>query len=309
MIAPEIIALLTTLCWSIGIFPFTIAAQKLGTTALNQYRLLLAWIFISLILICWNHLNFIQLFTEPRQYHYLFLGLSGIIGFTIGDYCSFTSFKILGPKLGSLYTCFAPGAALVLGYFVLDEEITAFGILGILITVAGIIWLTLSKTDTAQSAAIGFTRNPKGIALGIAGACCQGTGLVLSKYGMNSYEEKLPTMHAVWIRLLFAFSAAFAFSIITNSLKKNSIPVFKNKENGLPYMFLGTVLGPVCGVTLSLVAIQSLNVSVAQTIFALLPIFVLPISYFVYKEKINKQSVSACLLAIAGVIVLVWSKN
>ena len=302
----ELIALLTTLCWSLGIFPFTEAAKRIGSAPLNQYRLLLAWIIISVILFFWNDLNPTELFTTPQPYHFLFLGLSGIIGFSIGDYCSFNSFKLLGPKLASLYTTFAPGAALIIGYIALNESINAIGILGIFITISGVIWLTLSKKDSNAATQVGYTRDKKGIIYGIIGALCQGTGLVLSKYGMDYYEVKLPTMHAVWIRLLFAFSAAFVVSLLAGKLRANSKPIFSNEKNNLPFMFLGTLLGPVMGVTLSLFAIQKLEVAVAQTIFALLPLFVLPISLIVYKERITIQSVFACIMALAGVLLLIW---
>ena len=302
----EVIAILTTLCWSLGIFPFTEAAKRIGSAPLNQYRLLLAWIIISIILFFWNGLSFFQLFTNPLPYHFLFLGLSGIIGFSIGDFCSFTSFKLLGPKLGSLYTTFAPGAALIVGYIALHETVNLIGILGICVTIAGVIWLTLSKKDSSAALKVGYTRDKKGILYGITGALCQGIGLVLSKYGMDYYSEKLPTMHAVWIRLLFAFSAAFIVSFLSGKLISNSKPVLTNEKNNLPYMFLGTLLGPVMGVTLSLFAIQKLEVAVAQTIFALLPLFVLPISFIVYKEKITLQSILACFIALTGVLILIW---
>lgn len=305
----ELIALLTTLCWSLGIFPFTEASKRIGSAPLNQYRLLLAWIIISVIIFFWNDLNPIELFTTPQPYHFIFLGLSGIIGFSIGDYCSFNSFKLLGPKLASLYTTFAPGAALIIGYLALNESINIIGIVGISITVSGVIWLTLSKKDSNAATQVGYTRDKKGIIYGIIGALCQGTGLVLSKYGMDYYELKLPTMHAVWIRLLFAFSAAFIVSLFAGKLKANSRPIFTNEKNNLPFMFLGTLLGPVMGVTLSLFAIQKLEVAVAQTIFALLPLFVLPISLILYKERITIQSVFACLLALAGVLLLIWRNN
>jgi drug/metabolite transporter (DMT)-like permease len=305
-IAGELIALITTLCWSLGIFPFTAAAIRMGTASVNQWRLLLAWIIISLILILFNSISISQLFTAPHAYHYLFLGLSGIIGFTIGDYCSFTSFTLLGPKLGSLYTTFAPGAALIIGFLVLGEKINWIGVSGIAITIGGVIWLTLSKKDTLAAEQAGFKRDKKGIIFGIIGALCQGTGLVLSKLGMDWYEEKLPTMHAVWIRLLFAFTAAFTVSLFMKRLVANSKPIFANKNNGLPLMVLGTLLGPVCGVTCSLLAIQKLEVAVAQTIFALLPIFVLPVNLFVYKERITVQSIFACIIAIVGVFILIW---
>ena len=305
----EVIALLTTLCWSLGIFPFTEAAKRIGSAPLNQYRLLLAWIIISIILFFWNDLNLAELFTTPQPYHFIFLGLSGIIGFSIGDYCSFTSFKLLGPKLASLYTTFAPGSALLIGYIILNEHINLIGVLGILITVLGVIWLTLSKKDSMEASKVGYTRDKKGIIYGIIGALCQGTGLVLSKYGMDYYAVKLPTMHAVWIRLLFAFSAAFIVSLLAGKLKSNSKPIFTNEKNNLPFMFLGTILGPVMGVTLSLFAIQKLEVAVAQTIFALLPLFVLPISLVIYKEKITIQSVFACVIALAGVLLLIWRNS
>lgn len=304
--AGELIALVTTLCWSLGIFPFTEASKRIGTAPVNQYRLLLAWLLISIILFFSESLSLTELFSNPKPYHYLFLGLSGIIGFTIGDYCSFKSFTILGPKLGSLYTTFAPGAALSMGFFVLGEKINLIGILGIAVTIGGVIWLTLSKKDTAAAEHAGFKRDKTGIILGITGALCQGTGLVLSKYGMDYYAEKIPTMHAVWIRLLFAFVAAFVVSIIGNKLIQNTKPVFANKNNAIPYMVLGTLLGPICGVTCSLIAIQKIEVAVAQTIFALLPIVVLPVNLLVYKEKITLQSVFACLIAILGVIILIW---
>ena len=188
----------------------------------------------------------------------------------------------------------------------MGETINLTGILGICITIAGVIWLTLSKKDSIAALKVGYTRDKKGILFGIIGALCQGVGLVLSKYGMDYYSEKLPTMHAVWIRLLFAFLAAFIVSLLAGKLISNSKPVLTNEKNNLPYMFLGTILGPVMGVTLSLFAIQKLEVAVAQTIFALLPLFVLPISMIIYKEKITFQSILACIIALIGVLVLIW---
>lgn len=305
----ELIAILTTLCWSLGIFPFTEATKRIGAAPINQWRLLLAWLIISIILIINNSITVTQLFSNPQPNHFLFLGLSGIIGFTIGDYCSFTSFKLLGPKLGSLYTTFAPGAALSIGFIVLGEKINLIGIVGILITIGGVIWLTLSKKDKAAAELAGFKRDKKGIIFGIIGALCQGTGLVLSKYGMDFYAEKLPTMHAVWIRLMFAFTTAFIVSLFAKKLIQNSKPIFANQNNAIPFMIMGTFLGPVAGVSLSLLAIQKMEVAVAQTIFAMLPIFVLPINLFVYREKITIQSVFACIVAILGVMILIWRNN
>lgn len=87
---------------------------------------------------------------------------------------------------------------------------------------------------------------------------------------------------------------------------KNTRIVFSNQNNGLKFMLAGTILGPVAGVSCSLLAISYLKVAEAQTIFALLPIFVLPLNYFFYKEKITLISVLACLTAVLGVFILIW---
>jgi len=55
-----------------------------------------------------------------------------------------------------------------------------------------------------------------------------------------------------------------------------------------------------------LFAIQNTNIGIASTIIALPPIFLLPVSYFIFKEKISWQAVAGTLTAITGVGLLFW---
>lgn len=306
-----VFALITTLCWSFGIFPFTEAARRFGSAALNQYRLLLAWIFISIIACIVYGISPLTLATSPTAHNYLYLGLSGIIGFSIGDFFTFQSYKLLGPKLSSLYTTIAPCSALIFGTFFLGENINAIGVIGIAITIGGVIWLTLSKKDTAEAQRKGFDRNITGIVSGIIGALCQGCGLVLSKLGfeITTEAQQIPTLQAVWIRLLFAFITATLFALVAKTFVASTRAVFSNQNQGLKYMFAGTMLGPVCGVSCSLLAVTHLKAAEAQTIFALLPVFVLPLNYIFYREKITWPSALACITAVSGVFVLIWRET
>jgi len=307
----EVIALLTTLCWSIGIFPFTEATRRMGALPVNQYRLLFAWLIITLILFIFFGLNFNELVYGPTFENYLWFGISGIIGFTLGDYFGFSSFAMVGPKLASLYTTIAPGVALIFGIFILDENINFIGVVGIFVTWIGVAWLTLSKRDNAIASEKGFDRNTKGIVFGILGAACQGIGLVLSKKAMLITDDDFVVnpMHATWLRLFSAWVGAFLFAIFTGRLIKFTIPILNNQKNGIPFMLLGTIFGPVMGVSLSLLAISKIPVAVAQTIFALLPIIVLPLNLIFYKEKITIHSVFACLVSMVGVFILIWREQ
>ena len=58
------------------------------------------------------------------------------------------------------------------------------------------------------------------------------------------------------------------------------------------------------GVVSSLLAIQYVEIGIASTLNSLTPVIILPISYFVFKEKVGWQAIAGTLLAIAGVAIL-----
>lgn len=60
------------------------------------------------------------------------------------------------------------------------------------------------------------------------------------------------------------------------------------------------------GVCLSLVSITLLDVAVAQTIFSLVPVIAMLIAWLVYKQKITLNALTGVLVAIIGVIILIW---
>ena len=105
-------ALLTSLSWAICIFPFTQAARRLGSNALNHFRLLLATILIGVICLIFGSNTFLEIFSSEYIMAWIWLGLSGILGLTLGDYFAFSMYKVLGARRGSVLTTFAPAAEL-----------------------------------------------------------------------------------------------------------------------------------------------------------------------------------------------------
>ena len=309
----EFVALGTTLSWSIGIFPFTEAARRIGPNSVNHFRLLLAVFFLTIISLIFLPISFKELFTSPLPQHWLWFGLSGVVGLAAGDYFGFTSFAILGPRIGSIFSTLAPTAALFSGYFLVHERINIIGIIGIAITIAGVIWLTLTRSAKATMKDHEHGKVGKGILFGILSAICQGVGVVLANKGFQSQinNANVPAFQATWLRMVCATSAVFLITIIRGKLKEVAKPVLENKNNGIIYTVGGTIFGPVIGVSLSMTAISLLNnkPSVAQTIFSLVPVMVLPLSYLFYKEKITLKSVLGALIAITGVLVLIWREE
>lgn len=305
-------ALLTTLSWSIGIFPFTQAARRLGVNALNHFRLMLATLLIGITSLLIAPLEFRQLFTQEFQLAWLWLGLSGIIGLTIGDYFGFGMFAILGPRLGSVLTTFAPAAALLLGFFLLDEHLSWIGIIGVLVTISGVIWISLGKSEREQIPDHGHGSIFKGVIFGILAALCQGAGLVLAKKGMlaeRALHLEIHPVHATFIRLLIGTSSLFLLTLVLGKIKEVILPLKINREKGLKFAIAGTIFGPSFGVSLSLYTVSMIDASVAQTIFSLVPVVALLLSFLLHREKITFKSMLGVLVAILGVVILIWRER
>ena len=294
-----LLAFVTTLSWTIGIFPFTKASQIFGANEVNHFRLLLSVIILSFLIILFFNLNITQL----NFHQWFWLGLSGVIGLSIGDYLSFSAFVYLGPGMGSVFSTLSPGAALISGIILLDEHLNSFGIVGMFITLIGVyIILDANKKEKTR---LQNQNLKKGFFFGFLSALCQGVGIVFAKKGLVDSSNLIP-IHATWIRMLGATVTMYAFTILSGNLLKITKPVLENKNNGLKYLFMGTLFGPVIGVTLSLYTVKLLEASIAQTIFSLVPVFVILISAIFYQNKIGLKTYLGLITALSGVFILVW---
>lgn len=304
----EIIALLTALSWSIGVFPFTEASRRMNPNAVNHFRMLLAMISLGILLMLLYRLNPKELFTSALPQHWFWFALSGVVGLALGDYFGFTSYAILGTRLASVFSTLAPGAALILSYFMLNETINFIGILGMAITISGIVWINMSKKEQSKIAKSEFGSTQKGIVMGILAALCQGFGLVFAKMGMSFtiHDQGISSIHATFIRLFVSVVVTYGITIGRGKLKEINQPILLNQNNGLKYLIAGTFFGPTLGVVLSMYAVSLINVSVAQTLFSLVPVMVLPLAIIFYHEKISFKSAIGAVVAISGVVILIW---
>lgn len=304
-------ALITTLCWAIGIFPFTQAARRLGVNSLNHFRLVLAAFSIGLIALLKGGETFFTLFSPLYSDAWLWVSLSGIIGLAIGDYFTFAMFSIMGPRIGSVLTTLAPAAALISGALLVDEQISMIGILGIFITIAGVNFISLAKSERSKIPNLGHGTITWGITAGILASICQGVGLVFARKGLLAQRlvQELDPLHASFIRLSSAAISLTLFALLTGKFASLLRPIITNRNGGIRYALAGTLFGPVLGVSIALYAIALIDPSVAQTIFSLVPAVAFIISAIVYKEKLTLVSILGLIVAILGVVVLIWRKQ
>lgn len=292
----EVAALATSVCWSATATFFAIASRRLGSTHVNRLRLLLA--LVLLLAIHWLLVGRPLPWDAPPQ-AWLWFSLSGLVGFVIGDAFLFASYVAVGARLGMLMMSLAPVISTVLAGWVFAEHLTPFQLLGIAVTIAGVGWVVMDSRSSNQVAG-GQRRYLIGILLGLGAAAGQATGLILSKQGLAT---GLPALSGNVIRVT---AACLAIWLVAGLQRSASTTIARLRADGatLRPIALGSLLGPVLGVWLSLIAIQYTEIGVASTLMALPPVFMVAIGHYVFGERIGWPSIAGTFVAILGVALL-----
>jgi drug/metabolite transporter (DMT)-like permease len=290
----EIAGLATSFFFAMTAIIFTRTGHMVGSQVTNRIRLLFGLSFLVI-------LNLI-IFREPLPFsagssRWIWLSLSGVIGLSLGDAFLFQAFVSVGARLGSLLLSLAPIFGSIIAWVFFGETLTALQITGIALALAGIGWVVMSHEEPVDTPH-GHTR--QGVIFGVLGALGQAVGLVLAKQGMTG---DFSPFQANAIRMLAAVIFIFGWTVIQRQASATIAEVRKQPQV-LGLLALGALMGPVLGVSASLLAVQYAEVGVASTLMALPPVIVLPISYFVYKEKVGWQAIVGTLLTIIGVAVL-----
>jgi drug/metabolite transporter (DMT)-like permease len=222
--------------------------------------------------------------------------ISGIIGLVIGDTFLFKSFQMIGARISMLLMALSPAMSAILAFIFLDERIAPLGIIGILITISGIALVVLERNSNSK-----YTITKLGIFYGILGAMGQAGGLIFAKFAFE--EGHITGFVATFIRV---FSSVIIFLPIMLLLKKykNPYKLFNTNKSALGVTLIGTILGPFLGITFSLIAVENTKVGIAATLMSMMPIIMLPMVRYIYKEKLSWRAVTGALLAVAGVSLI-----
>lgn len=275
---------------------FEAAGKRIGSLSLNGIRLTLALGFLTLW--CWIRRGQ-ALPLDASGHAWVWLSISGVIGFAVGDLCLFRAFILIGARLSMLMMSLVPPITALVAWALMNEKLSGPEWVGMGLTIAGVSWVVMERRKDERGRPI---RAPiKGVLLGLGGAGGQALGLVLSKYGMRDYDAFAST----WIRIL---AGLVGFAVIYTAVGwwPRVKAAFRNKS-GMAYAGLGAFFGPFLGVSLSLVAIQRTHAGVAATLMALVPVLILAPAHFITKEDISLRAVAGAVLAVSGCALLFLS--
>ena len=300
-----IAAFATLFAWTISTFALAKLSRIENAYVLNKAALFFS-IFLLGILVCMlDGLAPWQLFTLPSSSNWLWLGISGILGKSLGDYCGFCALRILAARRRSMITTLGPGFTWLFGLIILNESMNWIGIGAMLLTLASLLLFINSSTEKSEVEKENFGLPLPGLLFGIAAAALTGLAFILSKKTFVEPGNALSAYHGTWIRIITAFSALMLYDALRRKPVDFIRPFFAERGKAL-LLFTGILFGAVLGLSFSLIAITKMNAAAAYTIFSLLPVSVSLASVVFLKKKISMLSWLYSMVAVAGVVLLVW---
>ncbi len=289
----ELAALATAFFWTVTALSFEAAGKRVGTLSLNLIRLLMGLAFLTLFLTLTRGA---PVPLDASAHNWVWLSVSGVIGFTLGDLLLFKGFILIGARVSMLIMAMVPPITALMGWIIMGETLTPVNMLGMALVVGGISLVVIVRSPGSNR--IAFSRPLKGVLAALGGAIGQAVGLVLSKYGMRGYDA----FSATQIRIIAGTAGFIIVVSLMGRWRRIGLATRDGKAMGA--MSLGAFFGPFLGVSFSLLAVKYTATGVAATLMAMVPVLIIAPSVLLFKEKVTLREVAGALIAVAGVAVL-----
>ena len=299
----EILSLSVAFSWTATALFADVASKRLGALPLNLIRMVLSLIMLSIVLWVATGSPY-PVFANGSAW--LWLALSGLVGYVFGDYCLFNSYIVFGSRFGQLFMTLAPPMAGITGWLLLGESMSWRSWFAMFVTLFGIGFSIIVRSGKSLKLKLPL----KGVLFGIGASMGQGIGLVLSKIGLNHYAESIPTdapqrvvdmmpFAGTYIRAIAGLIGFFLILACRKSL--GQVGEALHDRRGMTFATLTTFFGPFIGVSLSLMAVRYTHAGIASTLMALTPVLIILPYALINHQKVTVREVIGTLITILGV--------
>ena len=328
MYTGELISLGVACSWTITALTAEVASKRIGSLPLNVTRMAISLLLLALILFITTGVPY-PLYTDGSTW--LWLCLSGVVGYVFGDYCLFNSYIHIGSRFGQLFMTLSAPTAAIVGRVLLAERMSALALVGMVVTLVGIAITILAKKeekpDSPSHTPQFKLRLPlKGILYATGAGVGQGVGLVLSKVGMRHYEASIaasgiadlsnfvppnafihlplgtimPFASTMIRGLIGIVGFSIALLVFSHNGGKQLVHAVKDRKS-MCCALCSSFFGPCVGVSLSLMATLYTSTGIAQTIMSLTPILIIAPAAFLFHQKVTFREVLGAFISVVGV--------
>jgi drug/metabolite transporter (DMT)-like permease len=296
-------AILTTFCFATSAILARRSASMLGSQPANLARQFAALVMLGL----WAHLAG-QGLEGPGLPVFIF---SGILGFGMGDFAMFEALPRLGAPLTILIIqCLAVPIGAVTEWLWLGTRMTPWQMMSSAVILIGVALAIAPERESA----IPRGHRIAGLVFALIGAFGQAWGLVVSRWGFIADDHNglhVDGATAAYQRLIGGIVCVALLAWISRLVGRWRNPaaprVIRPWKQALPWVLGNAFAGPALGVAFYQSAVHALPSAVVLSIVATTPLAVMMLAFVFEKTRPSPRAVAGSLLAVAGVVALVYS--
>ncbi len=281
----------TAVFWSFSAIFFETASKKVGALAVNFWKVVFAFFFLA---ISGTVVRGVPFPYDAPLRTWIYLSLSGLVGFVVADFFLFNAYVLIGSRITVVFQSLTPVFTALFAYIFIAERMQLHRLIGMAVTVAGIIIVVLARSHQTRKNNEGAL-SVKGLVYAFLSALFQAGGMVLTKAGLGDYSPISGTQIRVFVAIFgFALNA-----LIAGQGTHVFLRVPKTREAFIATI-RGSVFGPFLGVALSLFSMQNTQVGATSTLMALTPVVIIVPSVLVLKQKIHYLEILGAAIAVGG---------
>ncbi|AFY37573.1 protein of unknown function DUF6 transmembrane [[Leptolyngbya] sp. PCC 7376] len=284
----EISALTAAFIWSVSsiVYDKIIAKTKASATLISFYRG-----FFSLPFFVVSLLILEPTLPQLSSLQWWYLSLSAILGITIGDTALFLSFQDVGVRKALLLQTLTPLFGAFFAWIFLNESLSAYGLMGIPLTLLGIVWVISERAAAGRSPHLW-----RGIIWGLISTSSQGLGAIFVREMLDNGD--ISPLWSSTFRMALGTIILGIWLIYKGSMTFNLLSA--RQWQGIASASFG---GSFVGLWLHQTAFQFAPVGIAATLLGTSPLFAVGISLYL-REKVTWRSLGGVMLALMGIGLL-----
>ena len=286
----QLLALACAVFWAGNALTYSTLSNKVDSFNIAATRSLIAVPLVFLLAVSFEGNAFLSISLKD----FIILLFSGIIGYFITDVLMFRSYQYIGARKTMVIMTISPIYTSIISLFLFDEYLNIIQVLGIILTIFGIIIMILGEKEDK----VNNKNYKKGIIFSFLAALFQTLSYILARYSLYT----VPAFTSNLVRNVGGFICFFIYFLLFK--KAFMIKEKKFTKNSLFFLLLAVITGPVLGMSLQMKAFAIAPVGIVTALSQMSPVILLPIDHFAFKKKLNAAAYMGTFISIAGVILL-----
>jgi len=295
MLLGEILSLGSAITWGISVSLFKIIGNSVSPYILNPLKNTIGTILFVLTVLLISDVSAINNLSTDES---LILALSGIIGITIADVLFLISLNILGTSRSAIINTIYSPMVIMLAYFILDESLTFADVIGGLMILLSILYLSFNQEKSS------INNLNKGLLIGILAYSLMALGIIMVKPILNQFSNSIEMQ--LWI-IVFRLIPGTLLSYVTMSfmIKKKEIILQLSNKKIWPIILLGSFLGTYVGFAMWVIGMAKTSASIASILNQTSTIFIAFFGWLILKETFSRKMMICFFISIIGAFIII----